>query len=65
MDQLIQLLIWVVIFGAVAYTMLWICTKFLGEFPPARWICGVALLIALLYWLSRVIESGVPVVYKR
>lgn len=64
MEHLIQLLIWAVIFGAVAYTMLWICGKFLAEFPPARWICGVALLVALLYWISRAISGGVPVLLK-
>ena len=65
MDILISLVVWVVIFAAVAFAMLWVRTKFLGEFPPARWICGAFLLIALLYWLSKMIGGGgVPLLFR-
>jgi hypothetical protein len=50
MDSLISLLIVILIFGCVAYAMYWVCVKFQAP-PPVFWICGIILLIFLLYFL--------------
>ncbi len=51
MDQMIQLLIVIVIFCVVGYGLWWVCTKF--SLPqPVLWICGVILLIFILYFLA-------------
>ncbi len=52
MDQLITLLIYVVIFGVVAYGLWWVCTKF-GMPQPVLWIVGAILLIFLLLFIGR------------
>lgn len=57
MDQLISLLIMVLIFGCVAYAMYWVCTKFAAP-QPVFWICGVILLIFLLYFLMGQFGGG-------
>jgi hypothetical protein len=51
-ESLISLLIAVLIFGLLAYGLYMLCVKFWPEFPPARWICGVILLIVLLMWIG-------------
>jgi amino acid transporter len=57
MDQLISLIIWIVIFAAVAYCLFWICDR-AGFPPPVRWIIGAILLIMVLYFLSGQLGSG-------
>jgi hypothetical protein len=49
---LIYLLIDILIFAVIAYALYWVCTHFFPTFPPALWICGVVLLIALLLFIS-------------
>jgi hypothetical protein len=51
MDQLIQLLIYIVIFAVVAYGLWWICVKFALP-QPVMWICGAILLIIVLIFIS-------------
>lgn len=51
MDQLIQLLIYVVIFAIVGYGLYWICVKFALP-QPVMWICGAILLIIVLLFLA-------------
>jgi hypothetical protein len=51
MDQLIQLLIWVLIFGIAGYGLWWGCAKFAMP-QPVLWICGGIWLIVLLMALS-------------
>jgi hypothetical protein len=57
-QPLISLLIAILIFGTIAWVMWIICVKFFPEFPPARWICGVVLLIILLLYISGQLGSG-------
>ncbi len=57
MDQLIQLIIYVVIFAIVAYGLYWICVKFALP-QPIMWICGALLLIVILLFLSRELGGG-------
>jgi hypothetical protein len=56
-DQLIQLLIYIVIFAIVAYGLYWVCTKF-GLPQPVLWICGALLLIVILLFLSHQLGGG-------
>lgn len=56
-DQLIQLLVYVLIFGVVAYGIYWICTKFVLP-PPIMWIAGVILLIILLLFIGSKFGGG-------
>jgi len=51
MQQLIQLLIYVVLFAIVGYGLWWVCTKF-GLPAPVMWICGAILLIVILAFLA-------------
>ncbi len=51
MDQLIQLIIYVVIFAIVAYGLYMVCVKFALP-QPVLWICGAILLIIILVFLS-------------
>ncbi len=48
MEQLIPLLIDILVLGILAWAMYMVCTKFLANFPPALWICGVVLLILII-----------------
>jgi cbb3-type cytochrome oxidase subunit 1 len=50
--NIIGIIIAVVIFAVVALGLLWICSKFLDEFPIARWICGALLIIVILLYIS-------------
>lgn len=51
MDQLIQLLIYVLFFAIGAAGMYYVCVRF--KLPdPAFWICGVVLLIIILLFMS-------------
>jgi hypothetical protein len=57
MDQLIQLIIYVVIFAIVGYGLWWVCVKF--SLPqPVLWICGAILLIVILLFVSRELGGG-------
>ena len=57
MDQLIQLLIYIVIFAVVGYGLWWVCTKF-GLPQPVLWICGAILLIIILLFIARELGTG-------
>lgn len=63
MAQLVNLLIVVAIFAAAALGLLWLCQRFLPEFPLARWICGVLLIIVALLCLGGQIH--IPDFYTR
>lgn len=52
MDQLIFVLCAVLFIALIGYGLYMVCTKFFPEFPPARWICGVILLILILAFVS-------------
>ena len=57
MDQLIQLLIYIVIFAIIGYGLWWVCQKFsLPE--PIVWICGAVLLIIILLFAQRELAGG-------
>ncbi len=65
MDQLIQLIIYIVIFAVVGYGLWWVCTKF-GLPQPVLWICGAILLIIILLFVSRELGgSGQLVPFRR
>lgn len=57
MEQLISLLVMFLIFGCVGYCMYWVCTHFQAP-PPVFWICGVILLVFLLYFLMGQFGNG-------
>ena len=57
--QLIQFLVYILIFAVIAYGLYWICTHFFSNFPPALWICGAILLIILLLFIAG--QIGGPV----
>jgi hypothetical protein len=57
MDALIQLIIYIVIFAAVAYGLWVICVKF-GVPQPITWIVGAILLIILLLFVSHQLGVG-------
>ena len=51
MDQLIQFLIYIVIFSIAACGLYWICVKF--KLPdPVMWIVGAILLIIILVFIA-------------
>jgi hypothetical protein len=60
MQLLITILIWCVVFAVLAFALLWVCTRFFPEFPPARWICGAILLIVLLVVISGQFGGSFP-----
>lgn len=57
MEQLIQLIVYIVIFAVVGYGLWWVCTKFALP-QPVLWICGAILLIIILLFLSRQLGVG-------
>lgn len=57
MEQLIQLIIYLVIFAIIGYGLFWVCTKF-GLPQPVLWICGAILLIIILLFASRFVGPG-------
>lgn len=61
-EQLIQVLVYVLIFAVVAYGLYWVCVHFFPGFPPALWICGAILLIVILLFISGQLGSG-PVTF--
>ena len=57
-DNLVVLMIIVCVIAAIA---LWAVQKFLPEaYTPARLIIGAVALIAILYALLRLVQSGIP-----
>jgi hypothetical protein len=56
-EQLIQLIVYIVIFAVVGYGLWWVCTKFALP-QPVLWICGAILLIIILLFLSRQLGVG-------
>ncbi len=57
MDQLIQFLIYLVIFCIVAAGLYWVCVKF--QLPqPVMWLCGAILLIILLVFVAGRLGGG-------
>ena len=57
MQQLIQLIIYIVIFAVIAYGIFWVCTKFAMP-QPVMWIAGAILLIILLIFAAGQFGSG-------
>ena len=57
MEQLIQLIVYIVIFAVVGYGLWLVCTKFALP-QPVLWICGAILLIIILLFLSRQLGVG-------
>lgn len=57
MDQLIQLLIYIVIFAVVGYGLWWVCAKFALP-QPVLWICGAIPLIIILLFIARQLGTG-------
>jgi hypothetical protein len=57
LDQLIQLIIWIVLFSVVAYGLWWVCVKFAVP-QPIVWIVGAILLIILLLFISHQLGVG-------
>lgn len=57
MDQLIQLIIYIVIFAVIAYGLWWVCVKFALP-QPVMWIVGAILLIVLLLFISGQLGHG-------
>jgi hypothetical protein len=49
--QIVQIIIWIIIFCVVAYGMLWVCQRF-GLPQPVLWLCGALLLIVLLLFVA-------------
>jgi hypothetical protein len=64
MDQLIQLIIYIVVFAIVAYGLWWVCAKFALP-QPVMWICGAILLIILLLFISNQLGVGGSVLHLR
>ena len=60
MDQLIQVIIYIVIFAIVGYGLYWVCTKF-GLPQPVLWICGAILLIIILLFVSKELGGGASI----
>lgn len=56
-QQLIQLLIYIVIFAVVGWGLWWVCTNF-GLPAPVMWICGAILLIIILLFISGQLGAG-------
>ena len=52
MQQLIQLIVYIVIFAVVAYGLWWVCVKF-GLPQPVIWIVGTILLLILLVFTAQ------------
>lgn len=64
MESLIQLLIYVLIFGVVAYGLWWVCVKF-GLPQPVLWIVGAILLIFLLLFIAGQVGVTGPAFHLR
>lgn len=60
MQLLVQALVAVVVFAVLAVALKWVCDKFFAGVQPAYWICGLVLVIVLLYAVMSVFGVGVP-----
>ncbi len=61
MGQLIQFIIYIIIFAIIAYGLYWVCTKFALP-TPVLWLCGAILLIIILLFLAS--QLGISGNYK-
>lgn len=52
MGQLIQLIIYIVVFAVVAFGLNWVCDRFAMP-QPIKWIVGAVLLIILLIFVAQ------------
>lgn len=57
MEEVIRILIWVVVFCAVAYGLKWVCVAYALP-QPVLWLCGVVLLIILLLFIASQFNTG-------
>lgn len=64
MEQLIQLLIYLVVFAIVASGLYWVCVKFALP-QPVLWICGAILLIIILVFVSGQLGGSGPILMRR
>jgi len=64
MDQLIQLIIYIIIFAIVGYGLYWVCVKFTLP-QPVMWICGAILLIFILLFMSQQLGLGGRTLFPR
>jgi len=55
--QIIQLVIWILVFCIAAYGLKWVCGNF-GLPQPVLWICGALLLIILLLFIASQFNVG-------
>ena len=60
MQLLISLLIWAIVFGIIAFALVWVCDKF-GLPQPVKWICGAILLVILLVFVAGQVGDVSPV----
>ena len=61
LTALVMFLIYVIIICVITAIVLWAVQKFFPEaYPPARMIVGAVALIAILYALLRLVQSGIP-----
>ena len=60
LTALVMFLIYVIVIVVIAGIVLWAVQRFFPEvYPPARLIVGAVALIAILYALLGVVQSGV------
>ena len=55
--QIIQIIIWIIIFCVVVYGLKWVCANF-GLPQPVLWICGALLLIILLLFVANQVGTA-------
>ncbi len=57
MNVLINLLIYIIVFGIVAWGLIYLCERF--QMPqPVKWICGGILLVIILIWVAGQVGDG-------
>lgn len=54
METLISILAAALFIALIGYGLYWACTKFFPNFAPALWICGVVVVILILYAAERI-----------
>ena len=57
METLIGVLIMAVLIALLGYGLYWACTKFFPSFAPALWICGVFMIVVILYAAERFLNG--------
>ncbi|MFL5688710.1 MAG: hypothetical protein ACJ77I_06945 [Chloroflexota bacterium] len=61
LESLLGFLIFLIVVVVVAAIILWAVGRFIPEaYQPARLIVGAVAIIAILYALLRLVQSGVP-----